>query len=152
MSNAGSAPSSEQGGAERRGKGRGVGAAARRHGASALHPGWVKTDMGGASADIDAGTSVTGMRVVIERSGPQVSGHFDYTGKGRLPGDRIPALMLSAQSLGLFVLACSLLAITPGPNLFISRVAHALSGRRAGIVSLAGTSFDCFTSLPRRSD
>src|SRR5204863_3170103 len=47
----------------------------------------------------------------------------------------------STQSLGLFVLACLLLAITPGPNLLYLVSRTLCQGRRAGIVSLAGTSF-----------
>ena len=46
-----------------------------------LHPGWVKTDMGGAGADIDVATSVTGLADVLE--GEALPGHryLDYTGK-----------------------------------------------------------------------
>ena len=46
-----------------------------------LHPGWVQTGMGGASALIDAATSVAGMRAVIDRAGAADSGRFfNYDG------------------------------------------------------------------------
>lgn len=47
----------------------------------ALHPGWVRTDMGGRNANIEASTSVTGMRAVIADSKAHPGGTFvDHTG------------------------------------------------------------------------
>lgn len=46
-----------------------------------LHPGWVKTDMGGPDAAIEAPESVTGMRAVIAKAKKKDSGKFfNYDG------------------------------------------------------------------------
>lgn len=47
-----------------------------------LHPGWVRTDMGGPQGLIDAPASVSGMRAVIQGLTNETSGgFFDYSGK-----------------------------------------------------------------------
>lgn len=47
-----------------------------------FHPGWVRTDMGGAGADIDVATSVAGMRTVLASVKPaDTGGYFNYDGQ-----------------------------------------------------------------------
>ena len=47
-----------------------------------LHPGWVKTDMGGAGADIDVDTSVTGIADQLAASrGADAHRFIDYSGR-----------------------------------------------------------------------
>lgn len=49
--------------------------------AAVIHPGWVQTRMGGASAPLEPKESVAGMRQVIEKLGPELSGgFFSYDG------------------------------------------------------------------------
>jgi NAD(P)-dependent dehydrogenase (short-subunit alcohol dehydrogenase family) len=51
----------------------------------ALHPGWVRTDMGGAGAQLEVADSVAGMRRVLAAADAASNGgFFDYTGE-RLP-------------------------------------------------------------------
>lgn len=47
-----------------------------------VHPGWVRTDMGGSGADIDAATSIAGMRAVLANVKPvDTGGFFDHEGR-----------------------------------------------------------------------
>lgn len=46
-----------------------------------MHPGWVKTDMGGTNADIEPSVSISGMRKVIAATTIEASGKFfNYDG------------------------------------------------------------------------
>ena len=53
--------------------------------AIALHPGWVRTDMGGPEAPLDVETSIRGMRSVIDGLRLQDSGEFLSWDGSKLP-------------------------------------------------------------------
>jgi NAD(P)-dependent dehydrogenase (short-subunit alcohol dehydrogenase family) len=47
----------------------------------AVHPGWVRTDMGSAAAPLDAATSVSALRALVDRLEPHHNGRFlNYDG------------------------------------------------------------------------
>lgn len=47
-----------------------------------IHPGWVQTDMGGANANLTPEESISGMRAVIAKLGPEDTGtYWSYSGE-----------------------------------------------------------------------
>lgn len=53
--------------------------------AISLHPGWVKTDMGGSNAEIDPNESVLGLKQVLMAAGLKQSGNFFNFDGSRIP-------------------------------------------------------------------
>ena len=88
---------------------------AKTHGiaATALHPGWVRTEMGGPRADIDATESIAGMRNVIANLTIATAGRYWVYDGSELPWQVLVDVVFIKRKLGGIFYSSSTLGAMP---------------------------------------